>query len=164
MNNLLTTTANKLLYDGDKYRWTGSLIELKEFVNKYLQIKGEWTSPGGHVKLFTAEASDFAIKWYGPRSQKLTIEADSCDHYQEAKLMNLSVGKQVSEGELHANKDDALKSSGPCSCSCKCSGGVAVASLEGLKLDIAILESRLNLANPSDEILSELSLIRNNMK
>jgi hypothetical protein len=40
--------------------------------------------------------------------------------------MNLSVGKQVSEGELHANKDDALKSSGPCSCSCKCSGGVTV--------------------------------------
>ena len=72
MNNLLTTTANKLLYDGEKYRWTGSLMELKEFVNKYLQIKGEWTSPGGHVKRFTAEASDFAIKWHGPRSQKLT--------------------------------------------------------------------------------------------
>jgi hypothetical protein len=36
--------------------------------------------------------------------------------------------------------------------------------LEGLKLDIAILESRLNLANPSDEILSELSLIRNKQR
>ena len=77
---------------------------------------------------------------------------------------NLSVGKQLSEGELHANKDDALRTSGPCSCSCKCSGAVAVASLEGLKLDIAILESRLNLANPSDEILSELSLIRNKQR
>ena len=72
MNNLLTTTANKLLYDGEKYRWTGSLIELKEFVNKYLKIKGEWTSHGGHVKRLTAETSDFAIKWHGPRSQKLT--------------------------------------------------------------------------------------------
>ena len=30
---------------------------------------------------------------------------------------------------MHANKDDALKSSGPCSCSCKCSGGVAVATI-----------------------------------
>jgi hypothetical protein len=160
MNNLLTTTVNKLLYDGEKYRWTGSLNELKEFVDKYLQIKGEWTSPGGHVKLFTAKGSDFAIKWYGPRSQKLMIEADSCDHYLEEKLVNLSVGKQVSEGELHVNKDDALKSSGPCSCSCKCSGGITAASLEGLKLDIAILESRLNLANPTDEILSELGLIR----
>jgi hypothetical protein len=92
------------------------------------------------------------------RSQKLTIEADICDHYQEAKLMNLSVGKQVGEGELHANKDDAINSSGPCGCKCKCSGGVAVASLEGLKLDIAIQESRLNLVNPSDEIPSELCL------
>ena len=116
MNNLLTTTVNKLLYDGEKYRWTGSLNELKEFVDKYLQIKGEWTSPGGHVKLFTAKGSDFAIKWYGPRSQKLMIEADSCDHYLEVKLVNLSVGNQVSEGELHVNKDDALKSSGPCNC------------------------------------------------
>ena len=124
------------------------------------KLKGEWTSPGGHVKLFTAKGSDFAIKWYGPRSQKLMIEADSCDHYLEVKLVNLSVGKQVSEGELHVSKDDALKSSGPCSCSCKCSGGITAASLEGLKLDIAILESRLNLANPTDEILSELGLIR----
>jgi hypothetical protein len=56
--------------------------------------------------------------------------------YIVKKGTELSVVKQVSEGELHANKDDALKSSGPCSCSCKCSGGVAVASLEGLKLDI----------------------------
>jgi hypothetical protein len=62
------------------------------------------------------------------------IEADTCDHYLEAKLMNLSVGKQVSEGELHAKKDDALKSSGPCSCSCICWGRVAVASLEGFEI------------------------------
>ena len=49
MNHLLATTVNKLLYDGEKYRWPGSLNELKEFVDKYVQIKGEWTSPGGHV-------------------------------------------------------------------------------------------------------------------
>ena len=60
--NSLTTTVNKLLYDGEKYRWTGSLNELKEFVDKYVQIKGEWTTPGGLVKLFTDKASDFAIK------------------------------------------------------------------------------------------------------
>ncbi len=92
------------------------------------------------------------------------IEADSCDHYLEVKLVNLSVGKQVSEGELHVNKDEALTSSGPCSCSCKCSGGITVASLEGLKLDIAIPESPFNLANPTDETLSELSLFRNKQR
>jgi hypothetical protein len=38
-------TVNELTYDGEIYRWTGSLSKLKTFVEKTLNAKGTWTSP-----------------------------------------------------------------------------------------------------------------------
>ena len=159
--------VDKLLYDIGKYWWTGSLDDLKQFVDKNLEIKGKWSSPGGNVKLFTATDSNFVIKWNGPRSQKLTIEGDDCDNYLEEKFEKLSVRsqcEQAGKGKLSAKKDDTLKSLEPCVCACKCSGGITVATLEGLKLDVAILESRLNVANSYDGVVSELDSIRSKQR
>ena len=114
MNISSIEIVDKLLYDTGKYWWTGSLDELKQFVDKNLEITGKWSSPGGNGKLFTATDSNFVIKWNGPRSQKLMIEADNCDHYLEEKFEKLSVrsqDKQVSEGKLSALD--------PCNCACK---------------------------------------------
>ena len=152
--------VNKLKYDGEIYRWTGLLNELKQFVDECLGIKGKWTSPGGDVKLFTAIVPNLVIKWKGPRSQKLEIVADNCDHYLEEKLNELTVvnqNKQVSERESSTKNDDLSK---PCVCTCKCSGGITVASLEGLKLDVAILESRLDMVSSSGKLITELKSIR----
>ena len=57
-----------------------------------------------------------------------------------------------------------LKSLEPCVCACECSGGITVATLEGLKLDVAILESRLNVANSYDGVVSELDSIRSKQR
>ena len=158
--------VDKLLYDIGKYWWTGSLDDLKQFVDKNLEIKGKWSSPGGNVKLFTATDSNFVIKWNGPRSQKLTMEGDDCDNYLEKfeKLSVRSQCEQAGKGKLSAKKDDTLKSLEPCVCACKCSGGITVATLEGLKLDVAILESRLNVANSYDGVVSELDSIRSKQR
>jgi hypothetical protein len=43
-------TVNGLNYDGEMYRWLKSLKDLKVFVEKSLNIKGRWISPGGDVK------------------------------------------------------------------------------------------------------------------
>ena len=105
MNISSIEIVDKLLYDTGKYWWTGSRDELKQFVDKNLEITGKWSSPGGNVKLFTATDANFVIKWNGPRSQKLTIEANNCDHYLEGKFEKLSVrsqDEQVSEGKLSA--------------------------------------------------------------
>ena len=163
MNNSSIIPVDKLLYDFGKYWWTGSYDELKQFVDTNLEIKGKWTSPGGNVKLFTAIDSEFVIKWNGPRSRKLIIEADNSDHYLEEKFEKLSFrsqDEQVSEEKSLAMKDAPSILLDPCNCSCKCSGGINLASLEGLKLDIAILESRLNSADSYDGIVSELNFIR----
>ena len=95
------------------------------------------------------------------------IEGDDCDNYLEEKFEKLSVRsqcEQAGKGKLSAKKDDTLKSLKQCVCVCKCPGGITVATLEGLKLDVAILESRLNVANSYDGVVSELDSIRSNSK
>ena len=83
-------SLNKLLsYDGIIYRWRGSLKELKSFVEQYLKMYGSWTSPGGDTKVFRAEQSDFAIKWYGVTSEKNVIQADNEDRYLELLFRNM---------------------------------------------------------------------------
>ena len=61
----------------------------------------------------------------------------------------------------NANSNDMLSSTKVCNCSCNCSGGISVADVEGLKLDMAILEKRLNLLNSSNTMNSELVSLRN---
>jgi hypothetical protein len=39
-----------LIHDGDTYLWTGSLADLKCFVDEILNLKGKWSSPGGEAK------------------------------------------------------------------------------------------------------------------
>jgi hypothetical protein len=47
-----------LIHDGDTYLWTGSLADLKCFVDEILNLKGKWSSPGGEAKLFCATKSE----------------------------------------------------------------------------------------------------------
>ena len=70
------TYTNKLSFDGEVYRFNGLLSELKQFVDKSLELKGNWTSPGGDIKLFNTANPEFNIKWYG-HSKKLIILADT---------------------------------------------------------------------------------------
>ena len=43
----MNKVINMLTYDGKIYRWSGSLPDLKSFVEKTLNLKGSWNSPGG---------------------------------------------------------------------------------------------------------------------
>jgi hypothetical protein len=55
------TYTNKLSFDGEVYRFNGLISELKQFVDKSLELKGNWTSPGGDIKLFNTTNSEFAL-------------------------------------------------------------------------------------------------------
>ena len=86
------------------------------------------------VKLFCGEESKFSIKWYGQRSRKLIIQADSDEHYLKLEFQKLA-------GTCEDNNADAddLRYVGMFVTSL-----VAVlAELESLKLEMTILESRL---------------------
>jgi hypothetical protein len=63
------------------------ISELKQFVDKSLELKGNWTSPGGDIKLFNTANSEFNIKWYG-HSKTLIILADN-EQYFKTKIVVL---------------------------------------------------------------------------
>ena len=115
-----TTTTNMLKCDGETYLWSGSLSDLKCFVNDTLNLKGKWTSPGGDVKLFSTADSGFLIKWFGLRSQKLAIQADDDDKYLQKKFESLvnryesdRVGSECVSSEAFNDDDTCGQSSVP---------------------------------------------------
>jgi hypothetical protein len=106
--------VNELTYDGEIYRWTGSLSKLKTFVEKTLNAKGTWTSPGGDVKLFKDDDSDLIIKWYGPRSKKLITLTDNCDHPLKLKLeCRTTLGLRIKETTLGLGSKETTKDAIP---------------------------------------------------
>ena len=144
--------TNMLMYDGKTYRWTGNLSDLKSFVDDILNLKGKWTSPGGDAKLFSAAEAGFVIKWFGIQSQKLVIQADNEENYLKKKFESL-VNEYESNSvcSVHNIDDNTAQANASKVCGCSCS-----VELEGLKLDMTILESRLLSALSQSELESDV--------
>ena len=126
------------------------MIDLKSFVEQILKLQGKWSSPGGDVKLFCDEESKFSIKWYGQRSRKLIIQADSDEHYLKLEFQKLA-------GTCEDNNPDAddLRYVGMF-----VTALVAVlAELESLKLEMTILESRLLSVTSKSDNQSTLKFV-----
>jgi hypothetical protein len=97
------------------------LIDLKSFVEQILKLQGKWSSPGGDVKLFCGEESKFSIKWYGQRSRKLIIQADSDEHYLKLEFQKLAGTCE----DNNADADDLRYVHGNvCNCTCSCARGI----------------------------------------
>jgi lysophospholipase L1-like esterase len=97
-----------LTFDGQSYRWLGSFDELKNFTAKSLNLSGEWSAPGGDVKLFTGgEHSEFIFKWQ--KSKRLTIVSDNPDKYI-IKRLKASAGVVSKEAAVEVENacDDEL--------------------------------------------------------
>ena len=75
---VITSTPCKeanLFYQDNKFAWKGCLKSLKNlFAKSSANLHGNWTSPGGEVKLFTSK--DYTIKWQGRARQKLAVTRD----------------------------------------------------------------------------------------
>ena len=140
--------VNGLNYDGEMYRWLKSLKDLKVFVEKSLNIKGRWISPGGDVKLFKSEGEgNLAIKWYGPRSQRLVIQSGGPDDYLSSKFETLADRCQSNADILHETEV------------CSCVNESFISQLVSLTADIASLESRFN-----SDLVSEIDSLRSKQK
>jgi hypothetical protein len=151
-----------LIHNGDNYLWTSSLAGLKCFVDEILNLKGKWSSPGGEVKLFCTTKSDLVIKWFGWRSQKLVIQVDSAENFLTQKfesLVNKSKGNDVdsknSDDGTIVGDGDSVHPNVLEVCKCSCS-----VDLEGLKLEITILESRLFAAISKNDLELDIDLLR----
>ena len=72
-----------------EYFWNGSLNELNSFVETNLGLSGKWTSPGGHVKLFTN--LNFRLKWQGSLIKRLVKMKEDERNYLAKALRKYAV-------------------------------------------------------------------------
>ncbi|CAB4032158.1 Hypothetical predicted protein, partial [Paramuricea clavata] len=187
-----------ILPQSSDFDMSGSLLELKSFVEQHLKLHaGSWTSPGGEAKVFRSEQSDFLIKWYGVSSKKIVIQVDNEERYLELLFQSLVNTYEIDENNempsevialndsctedaltdkiisntadkttqsVHdvKSQDNDLKSKelAVCCCNCTCGSNVTKAELEGIKLDMAVLESRLVSASPLEEIKLEIKTLK----
>ena len=106
----MTSTPCKeanLFYQDNKFFWKGCLKSLKKFVGEDLNLHGNWTSPGGEVKLFTSE--DYTIKWQGRTRQKLAVTRDDERGNLTEKLINLASLTKGQDGEQDGETDGAAQ-------------------------------------------------------
>ena len=61
--------------EGSDFLWTSDRSDVKQFVEKVLNLRGKWSSPGGETKQFVSDK--IIIKWYGPTKKKIVLVADN---------------------------------------------------------------------------------------
>lgn len=162
------TILENLCQDKQRLKWTGDLISLKNFFNEILGLHGKWTSPGGNSKRFNCSNYDFTVTWYCKKQLTLLFQGRNGEclkqkliaYVGETKVNNQSVQSpcgQPSSPSLFSSDDDAvenstemvggtidrIKSFEKCACSCRSLG----VDVEGVKLDITILQREMKVVS-----------------
>ena len=142
-----------------KFAWIGDLESIKSLVSDYLDLSGEWVSPGGERKVFNCGGRP-TITWMN-KKKLLSLEGPNTEFIQR-KLTSVLQLEDTAKAtnplyNSHHSSDVANCSPG-CGCSCK---ELAI-ELEGVKLDMAIVESKNDRAIGSnshaiDEVKSEVN-------
>ena len=162
---------NCFAYDGKRVRWTDSFEMLKIFTKYAIEQPGNWLSPGGKYKKFTSSNSDFIFTWnyelgtlsfkceMGDRLKELfitvcttrkSLPADRSG-FEPVALNNdkpLSVSRTKTKAARVSTDNDSARSSNHVSsvqkskCDCQC--GLLAAELEGVKLDLVILQKNVD--------------------
>ena len=167
-NNVSKSTANDK-YDASiieknlKLAWIGDFQSVKCMVAEYLEIDGWWDSPGGEKKVFYSGDIP-TISWW---NKKKLIQIDGVNAMAiKRKLLSANVlsyeniGSERATPRLNEASDAMSSAMETCGCTCNCSGKVSTADMEGLKLDMTILESRLNSVGSCNALNSELNSLK----
>ena len=175
-SNILDIAVKHLtVSEKGKIKWNGPFEVLKSLMKELTKSEANWTSSGGYCKLL--QVNDVTIRWYSD-SKSLTLNGSSSEGIK-SQIRNIA--SQVHPEAVTSNNNcsvagvtaldmdrtvssEAVQQSKVCKCTCNCFGGITTADLEGLKLDIAILESRFGIANSTDHINSEINSLRSNQR
>ncbi|CAB3978448.1 Hypothetical predicted protein [Paramuricea clavata] len=91
LHNLSTRSKAKL-------KWTADFKALQRFVADVLGLSdGEWTTPGGHAKLYQNES--ISIRWYS-NTKSITISGKDEKKFKEKLLKLASISVGLANGEV----------------------------------------------------------------
>lgn len=130
--------------------WDGDHESLKTFVEDILQLEGNWSSPGGEKKVFIN--NNITIQWW-KNKKVLAVEGKEANK-TTCFLLKLINNRHEPVGH-NITENIAVKATAA-TLQCKC---VELSpDVEGIKLDMTILESKINhQINSIGEKLSKLS-------
>ena len=162
---------SNLEYDGEKFKWRNNLTELKKFVQDSLGVKGKWSSPGGGNKKFKEEDGQLILNWYFKKQSTLLFQGAEADG-----LKNILIDLLAKDEQSHIEEKNAVANSGSQdegdntvimdseeksyglsplpnnnqnvpndACPCRCN--TMATEIEGIKLDIVILQSQMASEN-----------------
>ena len=139
-----------------KLIWKDSFEELKKFVEEVLPtIDGEWGCPGGDVKQY--KSVDLDLRWH-PSTRSITLNGKLKENINE-KLIHLAlVTEQLNNKDIEHAATDKCRMNEPEVSGCNCAHFNA--DLEGIKLDMTILESRMFAAMSENEHESDIISLR----
>ncbi|CAB3985512.1 Hypothetical predicted protein, partial [Paramuricea clavata] len=162
---------NCFAYDGKRVRWTDSFEMLKIFTKHAIEQPDNWLSPGGKYKKFTSSNSDLIFTW-NFELRTLSFKVEMGDRLKELFISVCMMGKslpaersglepvalnndkplsvsrtktkaaRVSIDNYGAGSSNHVSSVQKCKCECQC--GLLVAELEGVKLDLVILQKHVD--------------------
>ncbi len=111
LNNLvkLQIDSKSITVDKGKLKWMKSFESLKKFVETSLQLKGQWTSPGGYLKLFEqTSGSAITIRYY-TNTASILIQGDEGKKLENILLEKTASNQRLSEDRFAANNDESIE-------------------------------------------------------
>ena len=111
--------------------WTGDLLSLKQFVNETLKLEGQWSQPGGEMKVFTSGTN--TISWRKKRKD-LQFKGTDADSLKHTVCL-------IMKGTDNLNNKATNTVNEPTTCQSKCSE--LATDIEGIKLDQVVNERHI---------------------
>ena len=122
--------------DNLKLTWIGDFESLKLFTGSYIDKNGRWNSPGDERKKFTCSDGKTTLMWW-KKKKYLKVEGPEALSIMNKLCLFLN-GEMSSPNTISSRSLPDIQSACPCRC------GEVRADVEGLKLDVIILESKYN--------------------
>jgi hypothetical protein len=126
--------------------WAGDFDRLKEFVKSDLELQGSWSSPANERKLFVA--NNVELLWW-KNKKFLKINGEDANRIKccmiNAMFTSLNLDSVKSSVDMATNTENSFNENQPTKHQCTgCVCSKLSPDLEGLKLDLVVLESKLS--------------------
>ncbi|CAB3997959.1 Hypothetical predicted protein [Paramuricea clavata] len=126
--------------------WAGDFDRLKEFVKSDLELQGSWSSPANEKKLFVSD--NVELLWW-KNKKFLKINGEDANRIKRcminAMFTSLNLDSIKSGVDMATNTENSLNENQPTKHQCTgCECSKLSPDLEGWKLDLVVLESKLN--------------------
>ena len=162
-------SSNSNLNEKIKLSWAGDLLSLKSFIDKSINLEGEWSSPGGEKKIFKSHDGNTIITWW---KNKKYIKLDGANAENVKHKLWSIVGNNSSEDSQFATKTDTQFPQISYTYTNQEGRKELTADMEGIKLDMVILEtslekkieSNINSINSVQEELINMRKLNNELK